>query len=75
MTGRHHAAARTAGRLGLGLDRDHQLAVTMPRVQHVHAVAVEHRIGPGTPAHARTTPTVIHVGVFISVGQLRRYRS
>lgn len=39
-----------------------QLAVTELHVQHMHAVAVEHRIGSPAPAH-RTTSIVVHVGV------------
>jgi hypothetical protein len=63
VSDREHAATRTARRVGDGLDRDHQLVVTVPHVEHLHAIGVEQRIGPGTPARVRTTPTVIHVGV------------
>jgi hypothetical protein len=61
---RHDTAGRAAGLIGVGLDRDHQLAVTTAHVQNVHPGRVEHRIGPGAPARTRTTPIVIHVGVF-----------
>jgi hypothetical protein len=67
-------ALGTAGHLDVGLDRDHQLAVTTAHVEHVHPVGVEHRIGADTPGHARTTTTVRHVGV--SLGRLLgRYRA
>jgi hypothetical protein len=64
MPDRQHAARRAARRLGAGLDRNHQLAVTSLHVQHMHTVAVEHGIGPGTPRGTRTTSIVVHVGVF-----------
>jgi hypothetical protein len=67
---RDDTAARAAGRIGVGLDGDHQLAVTATDVEHVHAVAVEHRIGPGAPTSTQTTPIVVHVGVFISSDSL-----
>jgi hypothetical protein len=63
-----HPAPGTPGRVGIGLHGDHQLAMTALDVEHMHAVGVEHRIGAGAPRHARTTPTVIHVGVFDSSG-------
>lgn len=34
---REHAATRATGRVGVGLDRDHQLAVAAAHVEHVHA--------------------------------------
>jgi hypothetical protein len=57
---------RAPGNLRVGLDGDHQLAVTSLHFEHMHAVTVEHGIGPGTPARTRTTPIVVQVGAFIS---------
>ncbi len=71
---RHDTAGRAAAHVGVGLDGAHQLAVATLHIEYVHAIAVEHRIGPGTPARTRTTPIVVHVGVFFS-WQLGRYRS
>ncbi len=62
---RDHPAGRAAADIGLGLDRQHQPLRFADHVQHVHPGDVEQRIGPGAPAHTRTTPTVIHVGVFL----------
>jgi len=64
VPGGHHPTARAAGHIGVGLDRDHQLVVPSAHVEHMHPVAVEHRIGPDAPARVQTTPIVIHVGVF-----------
>ncbi len=64
MTDRDDATAPAAGHVGAGLDGDNQLAVTVPHVEHVHGLDVEHRISPSAPACTRTTPTVSHVGVF-----------
>jgi hypothetical protein len=43
------------------LDSQHQpLLVVDLDFKHMHAGNIEHRIGPGAPAHTRTTHTVGH---------------
>ena len=45
----------------VNLDRQHQpLLVVDFHFKHMHAGNIEHRIGPGAPAHTRTTHTVGH---------------
>jgi hypothetical protein len=63
-TVRHHPAAGAAGPIDVGLDRHHQPLLVVDHVEHVHPSGVEHRISPAAPTHTRTTPIVIHVGVF-----------
>jgi hypothetical protein len=43
------------GDVGVGLDRNHQVAMPATHVNHVHPVGVEHRIGARTPARGRCT--------------------
>ncbi len=65
VRGGHDPAPTAAGPVRVGLHRDHQPAPLTAHVQDMHPGRVEHRIRPGTPARARTTPIVIHVGVFL----------
>ena len=58
------AAGRTTAHVDVGLHREHEPARFAVHLEHVHAGNVEQHVDPGAPAHARTTPTVIHVGVF-----------
>ena len=58
---REHPTAGTAVLKLIRRDGQHQpLMIIDVNFGHVHAGNVEHRIGPGTPAHTRTTHTVGH---------------
>ena len=70
MTNREHPTRRAPAHRGVGLAPQQQPILAPLHVEHVHPRNVEHRISPSAPTHARTTPTVIHVGVFISSGSL-----
>ena len=54
----------------VGFDRQLEVIGVSCDSQDVHVVDVEHRIGPDAPARAGTTRTVIHIGVFSSIGCL-----
>ena len=61
MTDRNHPAPGAAVLDLIGLDRHHQpLLLVDSDIEDVHAGNIEHRIGPGAPAHTRATHTVGH---------------
>jgi hypothetical protein len=71
VTDRDHSTARAATSIGIGLNGHHKpVTIVAFHTQHMHPGHVEQGIGPSAPARARTTRTVVHVGVFISSGSL-----
>jgi hypothetical protein len=61
MTDRNYPASGAAVLDPIGLDRHHQpLLLIDSDIEDVHAGNIEHRIGPGAPAHTRATHTVGH---------------
>ena len=65
MTDRDDPEGRAAGQVLVGLHGQHNPVRLADHLEHVHAGHVEQHVSPSAPAHARTTPTVIHVGVFL----------